>query len=107
MKTFFKKYWLKIVIGFAVVFGTLLIFRFFSGNDKLKTKLKEVADESRKKVVEIDTKKKLEQIEIRVELEENLKRKVVLKRSLVLIKKIPDRKKRLESLIAFHKRIRK
>lgn len=106
IKAFFQKYWLKLVIVFCIIFGILLIFRFFSGNNKLKEKLQEIVENSRIKINEIETEKKINDVKIQIELQQNEREKKFAEQSLEMIKVIPNRKKRLQELIDFHKRLK-
>lgn len=107
IKVFFKKYWLKFVIVFCSIIGVLLVFKFFTGNEKLKEKLRDVADEAKGKVTEINIEKKTNDIKVAIEIKQNETAKELLLQKLQTVKRITNREKRLNALIRFHESIKR
>lgn len=107
IKTFFKKYWLKFVIVFCSIVGALLVFKLFFGNDKMKEKLRDIADEAKDKVTEINIDKKANDIKVAISIQQNDMAKELMLQKLQTVQRISNREKRLNALIRFHESIKK
>ena len=111
VKSLFKKFgWYGVAVALTVIaIPVVLLINLFSAGkydaNKITKKLDVIIDKSKDKLAEIKAKEVVLEIEKKISLEAAVEEKAQLIRKLELTKNIPNKRKRVEDLIALNQSI--